>query len=149
EQILEGIRGVRSVTVSVGSDDSDENADEVNALGSHQGQCAVILDRDAHRSSDDVLAEFKGAIPDESLEGGELIYILQDSPLRAALSGGAPIEIEIKGPELDMLRKLSDELVRKISQVPGTQSVKSSFPLPSQETRVKTDRDRCAAYGVG
>jgi len=148
EQILEGIRGIKSVTVSVGSDDSDESVDEVNALGAHQAQCAVLMDRDAHRSSEEALAEFKSLVPDESLEGGELIYILQDSPLRAALSGGSPIEIEIKGPELDTLRKLSDELVRKISQVPGTQSVKSSFPLPSQETRVKVDRDRCSAYGV-
>src|SRR5438045_3757891 len=100
------------------------------------------------RLCDDARAKFKGAILDASFEGGVLVYLLRGSPLRAALAGGAPIEVEIKGPELDMLRKLSDELVRKISQLPGTQSVKSSFPLPSQETRVKTDRDRCAAYGV-
>jgi HAE1 family hydrophobic/amphiphilic exporter-1 len=145
EQVLMGIRGVKSVSVSVGSSDNEE---EVTALGPHQAQCVVVVDREARRNSEEILAEFKSLIPDSSLEGGELISILQDSPLRAALAGGAPIEIEIKGPELETLRKFSDEIVRKVSQVRGAQSVKSSFPLASRETRVKVDRDRAAAYGM-
>jgi len=145
EHVLMGLRSVKSVTVSVGSSD---DAEEVAALGPHQAQCVVALDRSGKRSSDEVLTEFKSLIAEQDMEGAELIYILQDSPLRAALAGGAPIEVEIKGPELETLKKLSDELVRKMTDVPGLQSVKSSYALPSQETRVKIDKDRASSYGL-
>lgn len=145
EHLLMGIHGAKSVTVSVGSSNDQE---EVSALGPHEAQCVVVLDRKTRRTSEEVLAEFKSLIVDRDMEGAELIYILQDSPLRSALAGGAPIEVEMKGPELDTLKKLSEELVHKMQGVPGLQSVKSSFALPSQETRVKIDKDRASSYGL-
>jgi HAE1 family hydrophobic/amphiphilic exporter-1 len=80
------------------------------------------------------------------LEGGQLTYILQDSPLRAALAGGAPIEVEVKGPDLDKLKMLSDDIVKDFEKENFLYSIQSTFALPSRETQVTVDKDRAASY---
>jgi HAE1 family hydrophobic/amphiphilic exporter-1 len=64
-------------------------------------------------------------------------------------SGGAPIRINLKGDDFDILRDVSDEIVRRVAAVPGTRLVESSFEKGQPEVQVRVDRQRAAAYGLG
>lgn len=134
---------VQTIMANVGS-----NAEgSVEALGSHQGQCLVSLARGRHgRSTGAVIEGLRAAFPPETLQGGELDFVLQDSALKSAVETTAPILIEVKGPNLATLKKLAEETLTKLSAIHGIVNVKSSLALPSQETRVSLDKDRASAY---
>lgn len=142
ENILLGIDGV-NVMVNAGSAEDDE---DIEALDSHEAQFVVTLDAASRFSTNQVLERFKTYAEKEDLEGGDLEYILQDSPLRSALAGGAPITVEIKGPEFDQLKIISEELKRKFEQDPSLYGIKTTFAIPSEETQVIVDKDRAASY---
>lgn len=57
---------------------------------------------------------------------------------------GAPIAVEIKGPELDMLAKVGDDVKRIVSSVPGAVDAETSWQLGNPELHVKVDRERAA-----
>ncbi len=130
------------VSVNIGSAQEDE---EIEALQAHQARLAVKIDVNK-TSTFDVIEKFKAMVKRENLEGGLVTYLLQDSPLRAALSGGAPVEVELKGPELDRLKSLSDAIVKEFSEQPFLYGVQTTFALPSKETKVVVDKDRAAGY---
>ena len=142
ENTLSGIEGL-NVMVNVGSAQEEE---DIDALASHQAQLVVTVDPSKGFSTNQVIEKFQSLIKNENLEGGHLTYVLMDSPLRAALSGGAPIEVEIKGPDLARLKYLSNEIERKFSEDPHLFGIKSTFALASKETRVVVDKDRAAAF---
>ncbi len=143
---LEGILGNFTninTAVTVGSAQEDE---EIEALQSHQAQLAVTVDMKKSMTTNEVIEKFKALVKRENLEGGNLNYLLQDSPLRSALAGGAPIEVEVKGSDLMRLKYISDELVKKFDDDPYLYGVQTTFALPSKETKVIVDKDRAAAY---
>ncbi|MCG3204176.1 MAG: Cobalt-zinc-cadmium resistance protein CzcA [Elusimicrobia bacterium] len=131
------------MAATVGSAQEDE---DIEALQSHQARVAVTVDLSKGLSTSEVIEKFKARVKRENLEGGHLTYILQDSPLRSALAGGAPVEVEVKGNDLDRLKMVSDELVKKFEEDPFLYGVQTSFSLPSKETKVIVDKDRAAAY---
>ncbi len=141
EGILKSIPGLKSLTVNVGS----SGTDSVEALGSHQAQALVSIDRDT-RSTDDFIGALKRAVGKENMEGAEIHYILQDSVLASVFETAAPIVVEVKGPDLPTLKKISEDIMRDISTVPGIYGVKTSLALPSAETRVNIDKERAAGY---
>lgn len=62
--------------------------------------------------------------------------------------GGAPVEIMLKGDDLDTLAGLAEQAVTVVSGVPGTRDVESSLEEGRPEVRVLVDRDRASAYGL-
>jgi HAE1 family hydrophobic/amphiphilic exporter-1 len=141
ETILNGFSHV-NVSLTVGSAQEDE---DIDALQAHQAQLAVTVDLSKGFSTNDIIDKFKTLAGREDLEGGQITYVLQDSPLRSALAGAAPIEVEIKGPDMSRLKYLSEALVRKLETDPNFYGVQSTFAVPSKETQVVVDKDRAAS----
>jgi HAE1 family hydrophobic/amphiphilic exporter-1 len=142
EIILGGFKNVNTA-LTVGSAQEDE---EIEALQPNQARLAVTVDLSKSMTTNEVIEKFKTLAQRENLEGGHLTYLLQDSPLRSALAGGAPIEVEVKGQDLTRLKYLSDELTKKLEEDPYFYGVQTTFSLPSKETQVIVDKDRAAAY---
>lgn len=141
EQILANFSGI-NVTINVGSAQEEE---EIEALRAHEAQLVVTVNR-SEWSTDQIIDKFKALAKRENLEGGHLTYLLQDSPLRSALTGGAPVEVEIKGPDLARLKYMSDEIVKAFQSNPHLFGVKTTFALPSRETQVVIDKDLAATF---
>lgn len=59
-----------------------------------------------------------------------------------------PIEIELRGYNLDLLRRLSDRMVADLSQISGFADVESSAEGGTPELRVRFDRDRLASFDL-
>ncbi len=142
EGVLGNFRNINT-SVTIGSAQEDE---EIEALQSHQAQLAVTVDLNKGLTTNEVIEKFKALVKRENLEGGQLVYLLQDSPLRSALAGGAPIEVEVKGQDLTRMKYFSDELVKRFDEDPNMYGVQTTFALPSRETKVIVDKDRAAGY---
>ena len=160
EELLRKIPEVEDITATVGS--SSENVLEV--LGSHQSQIVVKLyrgelpkiTRDSlksktrkARSSAEVIQNLKAMLREEKIvANAEIEYIMEESAFKSTLEAAAPVVIEIKGPRLNVLKKISEDVVQEIESIPGIYGVRSSLALPSPETKVHIDKDRAAAYNL-
>ncbi len=136
---------VQDMLARVGS--SDEQS--IDALRDHQAECTVTVNRKKTRiSTGDMILKVKEHLKDVNLEGGDIEFLLQDSSVKAMTGTSAPIAITVKGPDLGVLRKYSDNIQRAIRAIPGIEGVKTNLPLPSFETRVSIDKDRASAFGL-
>jgi HAE1 family hydrophobic/amphiphilic exporter-1 len=110
----------------------------------------VTINREtAGGPTETVILKAKDKITKElNLEGAEMEILLQDSSMKAASGGSAPISVTIKGPDLGVLRRMADEIQLMLRGVRGVEGIKSSMALPSFETRVSIDKDRSSAYNL-
>ncbi len=108
-------------------------------------QIAVTLKdkRERQRSTAEVMndiARQSAAIP--GLE-------LRMSPI--SMFGAAqesPMQIEVKGPDLETLAVIADKISNITAQAAGTRDVNSSWEEGQPEIRVSVDRDRAAQFGL-
>lgn len=59
-----------------------------------------------------------------------------------------PIEVEIRGFNLNLLARLADELVTRMENVAGLTDIKSSTEGGSPELQIRFDRERLASLGL-
>ncbi|MFH1259367.1 MAG: efflux RND transporter permease subunit [Elusimicrobiota bacterium] len=154
EGLLKKIPEIKESTVNVGSS-SDKT---IETLGAHQGRIIVNLYKKEEwkekgfpqkmRSTNEVIQEVESNLGRIEKKGAEVVYLLQDSPFKFMMQVDAPIAIELKGNNLTLLKKYSEEITEKIRRIPGIYGVKSNLSLPSPETRLEVNRDRAAAYNL-
>lgn len=84
------------------------------------------------------------------IAGTEAVFITQ-SPLfrqRGAFFGGSNVDLDIKGKDLEVIRRLSEEIRGKVAALPAVNFVNSSFEWGNPELQVTVDRERAAALGL-
>ncbi len=62
--------------------------------------------------------------------------------------GGAPVQVKIKGSDLDVLQDLSEQVKSIIEAVPGTREVEVPSNEGDPEYRIYVDRSRASQYGI-
>jgi len=60
----------------------------------------------------------------------------------------APIDIQVKGPRLDLIRPVAEEIQQKIAQVPNTADVRIKQGKSYPELHIDVDRTKAAYYGI-
>ena len=63
-------------------------------------------------------------------------------------SAEAPIQVAIKGTDMDLIREAAAQVKEVVKSVPGTQYVQFSTKDPKPEIEVKLDRERLAQLGI-
>ncbi|RPI55476.1 MAG: efflux RND transporter permease subunit, partial [Acidobacteria bacterium] len=66
----------------------------------------------------------------------------------AGAFGQKPIQISVRGTEIDELDRLSRELVAAMRQIPGTADIENSLEKSKPELRVNVDRQRASDLGI-
>ena len=61
---------------------------------------------------------------------------------------GPPVNIEISGDDFNQLGILSEEVKKKIRDIPGLKDLKDDYDEARPEIRVKIDREKAALYGL-
>lgn len=64
------------------------------------------------------------------------------------MSAGSPIQIQITGDDLDVLKDLAQQVVWLLEDIEGTLNVESSFSDGNPEIQVIVDRELATAYGL-
>ncbi|OIO32692.1 MAG: hypothetical protein AUJ70_04985 [Candidatus Omnitrophica bacterium CG1_02_40_15] len=151
EKKLLNNKDVDSVAVTIGSSKERSMGDIIETLGPHQANIIVNLKKGREKtklSTSQIIQNLKKELDKENLEGAEIEYILQESIFKSALMGSAPIVIEIKGQDLNFIKKLYEELYSGLAKIPGAYGIRTSLAPPAPETKVNIIKDKAALYNL-
>lgn len=82
-------------------------------------------------------------------EGIEISFEKEQSALQSILgTEGAPVVIEIKGEELELIEELCNEVKTKIGSIPGLYDIRTSMEKGAPEVNISIDRLKSGIYGV-
>lgn len=82
-------------------------------------------------------------------EGIEISFEKEQSALQSVLgTEGAPVVIEIKGEELELIDELCNEVKTKITDIPGLYDIRTSMEKGAPEVNISIDRLKSGIYGV-
>jgi HAE1 family hydrophobic/amphiphilic exporter-1 len=110
---------------------------------SEKGSVYVMMEKGCPTSLDELLEKTRNGL--KGMPGVKLSVHLEENGMG---SSGAPIEVNIEGPELDMLQKLATQVKEVIKSVPNTREVDTSWQNGRPELQLKILRDRANAYGI-
>jgi HAE1 family hydrophobic/amphiphilic exporter-1 len=138
--ILAEKRHIRALVLTVGFDPTDtRRSDE----GGHTARFKVLLEE-----TDDLAAVEDGVIARvrRRLDG---IPDLESRVVRPVLfSSKTPIEVEVYGHDLRELRRVADEVVAVMAEMPELADVETSLRRGAPEVQIVYDRERLARYGL-
>ena len=113
----------------------------------NQSQIKVKIKKDSKLDADYFITNINENYP--LPEGVEISYEKGESALQSILgTEGAPLVIEVKGEELELLDELCTEIKEKITGIPGIYDIKSSLEKGAPEINIKIDRLKSGIYGI-
>lgn len=117
-------------------------------MGSSDDAASITIDlvdlEERDRSSDQVAQEMRELTKNIA---GARIECAASSNSMGSYSGG-DLEIHINGVDDNELKRLSDEFVNRIKDIPGLVDVKSSYEEGSPQTTIRINRDKAYSYGI-
>lgn len=85
----------------------------------------------------------------QTLPGAEITYILQESTLQQTMgSDEAPITVEVRGPNLEVLRELTESVATRMRNLPELYNVSTSFEGGQPEVEIELDRLLASSFGL-
>ncbi|TYO96584.1 efflux RND transporter permease subunit [Desulfallas thermosapovorans] len=141
EGVLETKPGIESISSSVGSSGS-----MLGGGDSNQAQIVLKMLPLTQRSisSDELATQLSSEL--QRIPGADINVSAMEQGMG---DGGAPVQIQISGDDLDTLAQLGNQVAAAVRQVPGTREVTSSLEEGRPEMHVVVNRDRAAMYGLG
>ncbi|GHV68242.1 acriflavine resistance protein B [Bacteroidia bacterium] len=113
----------------------------------NQSELKVKLKKGATMDADAIIAAMLASA--QLPEGVEISYEKEQSALQDALGiEGAPVSVEIKGDEIEILDQLSHELKDKMVLMSGLFDLKTSMEKGAPEVNISIDRLRSGIYGI-
>src|SRR5699024_1523708 len=80
----------------------------------------------------------------QEIPGGEITV----SEMEAGIGMGDPVEIQLNGPEHEVLRELADQVVDEIEDIDGVYNPESDASLGVPQLNVAIDHDKASLYGL-
>ncbi len=158
ENLLLKIPEVEKVTLNIGSNKEAMPEETIEILGSHQADFMVSLfslkderpraraENRKIRSTAEILQELKERIGEAKLSQAKLEYLLQESVFGSSFITAAPVAVNIKGYELEILKDLAGEIKEKLKRIRGLYGIKDTVAERTLESRIKIDKDRATLY---
>ncbi|MDR1755825.1 MAG: efflux RND transporter permease subunit [Culturomica sp.] len=148
EKMLQELGGdeVEWIYTLVGPSHTDTEAG-ARAGEEHQAAIRVKLTKGARTDADYLIASLlqNAGVP----EGVEMTFEKEQSALQSALgTEGAPLVIEVKGDEIEVLDELCTEIKEKIADIPGLYDIATSMERGAPEVDISVDRLKSGIYGV-
>lgn len=151
EKIIMTIPEIHDLSVTIGSSKDEEAGGQaaVDAMGSHQATLMANLNKKRKRSTSEVVQEIKARVEKIDTGPARFEYIVQDNALQvSAFAGGAPVVIELKGKDLNLMKKMTKDVEDMLSDIPGIFGIKNSLVEEAPETKVYVQRDKAALYNL-
>ncbi|MDR4479079.1 MAG: efflux RND transporter permease subunit [Nitrospira sp.] len=92
----------------------------------------------------DLRKKFKASLPgvEIAFQTGGIISDVLNFGLKA------PIDIQVKGPNLDVIRPVAEQIQQRVAQVPNTVDVRIKQGKSYPELHIDVDRTKAAYYGI-
>ena len=135
------LEGVQTVSTIVGT--SHEQGGVSGELRENIGQITLFLAQPTTQESElDVMERLR-----PTLDAEEGLRYRFGRP--SFFSFSTPVEVEIRGYNLELLSRLAGRAVDGIRDIPGLADVRASTEGGNPELQVRFDRDRLASFGLG
>ncbi|MFA5099517.1 MAG: efflux RND transporter permease subunit, partial [Candidatus Omnitrophota bacterium] len=153
ERAILALPEIKDCTVNIGASEEKDSPEKsaLQTLGSHQAQVLVNLQKKNsrfRRSTDEVIQYLKSSFDKDSMENAELEYIAQETSLGSAIEQGAPVVVEVKGPDLNKLIGYASLIQNQLKDINGLYGIKTSTAKPSPETKLNILKDKASLYGL-
>lgn len=159
EEKIKKLPETKSITTTVGS--NKRHVESIETLESHQAQIIVSLKKSKKelsisqrkrlgkpRSTYRVIRALRYSLSSQDLQRAKVEYVQQDSVFKSMIETSAPITLKVQGHDLDMLKKMTENISERLKKIPGIRNVRNNMPLPSPETKVIPNKDRAAMYNL-
>lgn len=135
------IDGVESVYTSAGA---EQDLGSASDRGTNTAELTVRLAPSANPgATEDRIREDVRAWFEQEFDAIELEL---SSPTLFSLR--TPLEVEVRGNDLDSMRLAADDAVERLAAMPGLRDVRSNLQAGYPEIQIRYDRDRLSRYGL-
>lgn len=137
---IDNIPETEDMYVTVGSSgmmmggSSDSATVQLNFIGKDERQ----------RSTEEIVEDIRQRI--KGIAGADITVSASSSAMGSM--GGASINMQISGDDLDQLRIIGDDMINIISQIDGTRDVTSSSEDTVPEVNIKINHAKASNYGI-
>lgn len=145
EERVQQIPEVETIFTSVGSS-ANMMMDDGSTTDKATLYVKLCSKTDRSRNVDNVAEAIREKMGD--IAGAKIKVSVIDATSGMGGSGGGPINVQVRGDDLDVLKQVSAEIAEIVRNVPGTREVVSSLTDGKPEFQLKIDRQRAATYGL-
>ncbi len=139
---------IESVMVRVGSNKA-ESGTAVESLAGSQAQILITLKKERKQRTIDFVQSVRDRVlKNVDVKDVQVNFVVEQSDIGAAFSGGADITVDVKGKDLKELEKITQDAKQKLSTVQGLVEIKDTIPKPSPETKIGVKKDKAATYNL-
>ncbi len=116
--------------------------------GSHIGTAMTKLvpTRERMRSSQEIVESLRPLVT--SFPGAEVRFSTEDPMAGLLFGGGKPLTIEVWGYDLDLGRRLAQEVAKAIEEIEGVRDVEISRKEGKPELQIVVDREKASRLGL-
>lgn len=115
--------------------------------GDNTANIRIRLRKESAFSPDYVMSLVSKAT--EGIAGVEVLFNRDESTLRQILgTKEAPVVVEIKGPDMDLLAEIADTVKRKMMGIPSLYNIRSSVENGAPEVEISIDRVKAGMYNI-
>jgi CzcA family heavy metal efflux pump len=143
EQIFVGIDGVKHVARRTGRAEGDEHAE-----GSNVSEAIITLDPDSKRSRSEIQNEIRDRLSAEFPGIANSVEQPLAHLMSHMLSGvNAQIAIKVNGPDLEMLRRTSEQIEAALKPIPGVKDLYTQPLVLIEQIAINPRREQLAQLG--
>lgn len=142
ESILMNIEEVETVIATVGSGGRMSSASSSH-IGNMNVQLVDLAERD--RSTNEIMEAVRSKIniPDVEVNLSE-----QSGPGSGGGGGGSPVNVKLRGDDLEVLERESGKAIEAIKDIEGLREIEDSFTEGQPEYQIKVNRSIASRFGL-
>lgn len=108
--------------------------------------CTLSAMKNRKKSTAQVVDEIRQKV--QMIPGAD-IKVTEASTTMGSMNSSSPVSIMIKGPDLDKLKNIANNVKETVKSVEGTRQVVSSISEGRPEAQIVVNRQKAAYYGLG
>lgn len=104
----------------------------------------ILLDENTKRSNKEIKEEIEKRTKDLKCD----LSVAESAMDMSSMMGSSGMTIEVKGKDLDKLQKITEDIIKKVQNVEGIETITNGMEDSEQEFRITVDKDKAMKYSL-